>query len=461
LGGGILSRLFVVSNRVAPIEEGKMSAGGLSVAVADALSEVGGLWFGWSGKVVGSGSIQVHRVTKGPITYATIPLNKKDYDQFYKGYANSTLWPLLHYRPNLVENYKAYVEGYRRVNQLFAEKLAKMLRPTDKVWVHDYHLMLVARELHDAGIKNRIGFFLHTPFPSPEVFMACSAHAELIKGLMNYDLIGFQTEIDVRNFYEYIRREAGGVVRGRQVEAYGRRSRARSFPISIYPQPLQQAAAEAAGSYQTRQLVRSLGEKYMMIGVDRLDYSKGLDNRFGAYEVLLSNYPENRGHVTYMQIAPPSRTELPHYREIRSKLEGMAGHINGKFAEFDWVPIRYLNKSFKRELLMGFFRSARVGLVTPLRDGMNLVAKEYVAAQDPEDPGVLVLSKFAGAAQELKSAVIVNPYDIDAMAEAMQRALTMKRKERQERWRSMMKTLQRNNLGVWRKNYLADLENQH
>ncbi len=198
-----------------------------------------------------------------------------------------------------------------------------------------------------------------------------------------------------------------------------------------------------------------------MIGVDRLDYSKGLDNRFGAYEVLLSNYPENRGHVTYMQIAPPSRTELPHYREIRSKLEGMAGHINGKFAEFDWVPIRYLNKSFKRELLMGFFRSARVGLVTPLRDGMNLVAKEYVAAQDPEDPGVLVLSKFAGAAQELKSAVIVNPYDIDAMAEAMQRALTMKRKERQERWRSMMKTLQRNNLGVWRKNYLADLENQH
>ena len=199
----------------------------------------------------------------------------------------------------------------------------------------------------------------------------------------------------------------------------------------------------------------------MMIGVDRLDYSKGLDNRFGAYEVLLSNYPENRGRVSYMQIAPPSRTELPHYREIRSKLEGMAGHINGKFAEFDWVPIRYLNKSFKRELLMGFFRSARVGLVTPLRDGMNLVAKEYVAAQDPEDPGVLVLSKFAGAAQELKSAVIVNPYDIDAMAEAMQRALTMKRKERQERWRSMMKTLQRNNLGVWRKNYLSDLENPH
>jgi trehalose 6-phosphate synthase len=463
LGGGILSRLFVVSNRVAPIEEGKMTAGGLTVAVEDALREVSGVWFGWSGKVDGSGSDQVRQVTKGQITYATMPLVRRDYDQFYKGYSNSTLWPVLHYRPNLVENNKAFAKGYRRVNQLFAEKLTKMIGRADKVWVHDYHLMLVARELHGAGLKNRIGFFLHlhTPFPSPEIFMACSDHAELVRGLVHYDLIGFQTEIDMRNFYEYVRREAGGVVRGRQVEVYGRRSRARYFPISINPQPLQRAAAEAAGSYQTRRLVRSLGSKLLMIGVDRLDYSKGLDNRFGAYETLLSNYPENRGLVTYMQIAPPSRTELPHYREIRSKLEGMAGHINGKFAEFDWVPIRYLNKSFKRELLMGFFRSARVGLVTPLRDGMNLVAKEYVVAQNPDDPGVLVLSKFAGAAQELKSAIIVNPYDMGAMAEAMQHALTMKREERQERWRSMMKTLQRNNLGVWRKNFLSELENQH
>ena len=438
-----------------------MAAGGLSVAVEDALSEVGGIWFGWSGKVDGSGSNDVRKVTKGQITYATIPLNRKDYDQYYKGYANSTLWPILHYRPNLVENQRSFVEGYRRVNQFFAQKLTKMLESTDRVWVHDYHLLLLARELRGMDIKNRIGFFLHTPFPSPEVFMACSNHAELIKGLMQYDLIGFQTEIDARNFYEYIRRESGGAVRGRKVEAYGREGRARSFPISIYPQPLQKTAAEAAGSYQTRRLVCSLGEKHLIIGVDRLDYSKGLDNRFGAYEALLSNYPENRGHVTYMQIAPPSRTELPHYREIRGKLEGMAGHINGKFAEFDWVPIRYLNKSFKRDLLMGFFRSARVGLVTPLRDGMNLVAKEYVAAQDTEDPGVLILSKFAGAAQELKSAVIVNPYDRDAMADAMQRALTMKLQERKERWRSMMRVLQRNNLGVWRKGFLSELENAH
>ena len=454
-----MSRLFVVSNRVAPIEEGKMTAGGLSIAVEDALREVGGIWFGWSGKVDGAGHAQVGRVTKGQITYATIPLIRKDYDQYYKGYANSTLWPLLHYRPNLVENHRAFAEGYRRVNQLFADRLAKMLKADDRIWVHDYHLMLVGRDLRRTGIESKIGFFLHTPFPAPEVFMACSAHAELVKGLMSCDLIGFQTAVDTRNFCEYIRREAGGLVRGRHVEAYGRQCRVRSFPISIYPQLLQRAAAEAASSNQSRRLVRSLGDKHLMIGVDRLDYSKGLDNRFSAYETLLRNYPENRNHVTYMQIAPPSRTELPHYREIRSKLEGMAGHINGKFAEFDWVPIRYLNKSFKRELLVGFFRAARVGLITPLRDGMNLVAKEYVAAQDPEDPGVLVLSKFAGAAQELTSAMIVNPYDIDAMAEAMQRALTMKRKERQERWQSMFKTLQRNNLGVWRKNFLSELEN--
>ncbi len=435
-----------------------MAAGGLSVAVEDTLGEVGGTWFGWSGKVDGSGSSQVRRVTKGKITYSTIPLMRKDYEQFYKGYANSTLWPLLHYRPDLVENHKAYAAGYQRVNQLFAAKLAKMLGRSDKVWVHDYHLMLVARELRSAGIGNRIGFFLHTPFPSPEVFMACSEHAELMKALMHYDLIGFQTEIDARNFYEYIRREAKGVVRGRHVEAFGKRSRARSFPISIHPEPLQRAAAEAASSYQTRQLVRSLGEKDLILGVDRLDYSKGLDKRFGAYEMLLSNYPENRGRVIYMQIAPPSRADLQSYREIRSKLEGMAGHINGKFAEYDWVPIRYLNKSFKRELLMGFFRSARVGLVTPLRDGMNLVAKEYVAAQDPEDPGVLVLSKFAGAAQELTSAIIVNPYDMNAMAEAIQRALRMKQEERRQRWRLTMKFLRRNNLSVWRTNFLSELE---
>lgn len=453
-----MSRLFVVSNRVAPIEEGKMTAGGLSVAVEDALSEVGGLWFGWSGKVDGSGPQQVRQETKGQVTYATMPLTRKDYDLFYKGYANSTLWPLLHYRPNLVENHKAFAEGYRRVNQLFAQELTKLLKPGDRLWVHDYHLMLLARELKAAGTKNRAGFFLHTPFPPPEIFMACSAHSELVTGLMHFGLIGFQTKIDVRNFLEYIRREANGVVRGHRVEAYGMTSRVRSFPISIHPQPLQKAAAQAAGSYQTRQLVRSLGDKFLIIGVDRLDYSKGLDNRFGAYEKLLSNYPQNRGRVTYMQIAPPSRNELPNYREIRSKLEGLAGHINGKFAEFDWVPIRYLNKSFKRDMLMGFFRSARVGLVTPLRDGMNLVAKEYVAAQDAEDPGILVLSKFAGAAQELKSAIIVNPYDVDAMAEAIQRALTMTRKERQDRWRAMMKILQRKNLGFWRKSFLSELE---
>lgn len=460
MGGRILSRLIVVSNRVAPIEEGKMAAGGLSVAVEDALREVGGVWFGWSGKVDGSDTPRLSQTTKGEITYATLPLSRRDYNQFYKGYANSTLWPLMHYRPNLVENEQAFARGYKRVNQMFAIQLAKILQPEDRVWIHDYHLILLARELHNTGAKNPIGFFLHTPFPSPEIFMACSDHADLARSLMHCDLIGFQTETDMRNFFEYIRREAGGVVRGRRVSAYGRTSRARFFPISIYPQLLQKAAVESANAYQTRRLVKSLDEKFLMIGVDRLDYSKGLDNRFCAYETLLTNYPENRGRVSYMQIAPPSRTELPSYREIRRILEGLAGHINGKFAEFDWVPIRYLNKSFKRELLMGFFRSARVGLVTPLRDGMNLVAKEYVAAQNSHDPGVLVLSKFAGAARELKSAVIVNPYDKNAMSEAMQRALTMNLHERQDRWRSMMKTLQRNNLGVWRKNYLSELGNE-
>ena len=452
-----MSRLFVVSNRVAPIEEGKMTAGGLSVAVEDALREVGGVWFGWSGKIQGIEPFQVSTSTKNGITYATMPLSRRDYEHFYKGYANSTLWPLLHYRPNLAVNSNDFAQSYQRINQVFAARLAKMVEPDDRIWIHDFHLMSLARELRAAGMKNRIGFFLHTPFPAPEIFMACTQHRDLIKGLMHCDLIGLQTEVDAHNLLEYIRREAGGRVQGHIASAFGRECRIQHYPISIYPQPLQKAAAQSARSMQIRRLVRSLGNKFLMIGVDRLDYSKGLDNRFEAYELLLKRYPENRGHVSYMQIAPPSRSELKNYREIRSKLEGLEGHINGKFADFDWVPIRYLNKSFKREMLMGFFRSARVGLVTPLRDGMNLVAKEYVASQDPDDPGVLVLSQFAGAARELTDAVIVNPYDKVAMADAMQRALTMPIEERQEAWQAMMRVIQSNNLGTWQKNFITDL----
>ncbi|GHD53149.1 alpha,alpha-trehalose-phosphate synthase (UDP-forming) [Thalassobaculum fulvum] len=454
-----MSRLVVVSNRVAPIQEGKQSSGGLAVAVQEALSEVGGVWFGWSGEIYTSGSSRVKTETKGRITYATMPLARRDYDAFYKGYANATLWPLFHYRMEFVEYQRSYVAGYRRVNEEFAGRLSSMLEPDDLIWVHDYHLIPLGRDLRMMGHRNRIGFFLHIPFPPPDLLTACSDHAYLVQSLCAYDVVGFQTENDVRNFLAYIRTIAGGSVgRNGRFEAYGERSRACAFPIGIYPDQLASQAAASARSRQTRRLVESLAGKDLIVGVDRLDYSKGLDRRFDAYETLLEAAPGLRGHVSYMQIAPPSRSDVQSYRAIREVLEGKAGRINGRFAEFDWVPLRYLNKSFQRDQLTGFFRAARVGFVTPLRDGMNLVAKEYVACQDPEDPGVLVLSQFAGAAAELDGAVTVNPYDHEYVADGLQRALAMPVEERRARWTSMMSALRANNLGVWRRSFLRALQ---
>lgn len=451
-----MSRLLVVSNRVAPIEEGKPSAGGLSVAVEEALREVGGLWFGWSGKIENK-EPRVREEKGRGFQRATMTLSRRDYREYYAGYANATLWPLLHYRLDLMEYDRHNAAGYRRVNELFAAKLAPFVKTEDTIWVHDYHLFLLARELRRHGIKNRIGFFLHTPFPPPDILMACSDHEAIIKALCDFDLVGFQTEDDQRNFAEYIRRQTNGRVRGGRVEAFNKTTLARAFPIGVYPKGIAELAARSARSNQTLQTIRSLGDQELVIGVDRLDYSKGLDSRFAAFERLLTNYPANRGRVTFAQIAPPSRSEVRSYQQIRAKLEGMAGQLNGRFADLYWTPLRYLNKSYRRELLMGLFRVARVGFVTPLRDGMNLVAKEYVAAQNPDDPGMLVLSQFAGAAAELKAAVLVNPYDIEEMTNGLQSALSMSLEERQARHGEMMRTLSRNNLGVWRRRFLKAL----
>jgi trehalose 6-phosphate synthase len=317
----------------------------------------------------------------------------------------------------------------------------------------------VAEELRRAGLQNRMGFFLHTPFPALEVMTVMPAHESLIRSMCAYDLVGFQTESDLRAFWDYIVLEAGGeVIDNRMIRAFGRTVRADVFPIGIDTDNLAKQAEIAHASRQIERLRQSLVERDLIVGVDRLDYSKGLPERFQAFERLLQNYPSNRGRVTFMQIAPPSRSDVPEYLEIRQTLETAAGHINGRFAEFDWVPIRYLNKSFNRRTLAGFFRTARIGLVTPLRDGMNLVAKEYVAAQDPKDPGVLVLSRFAGAARELDSALIVNPYDMDNVAEALERGLQMSKVERRERWTAMFNRLKQHDVVAWREDFVDNLE---
>jgi trehalose 6-phosphate synthase len=451
-----LSRLVVVSNRVAPIQEGEPTAGGLAAGVLDALKQQGGIWLGWSGEIGATATTNMER-SVGPITLVTVDLTRRDYDEFYRGFANGALWPVLHYQISLSKFEWSEFAGYRRVNEQFAQALVKIIRPDDLIWAHDYHLLCLAEALRDAGITQRIGLFLHTPFPAPAVFMTIPAHAELIRAMCAFDLLGFQTETDRLAFSDYVLRHAGGTASDDgMLHAFGRNVKTGVFPIGVHVNEVRaQAQAPANRRFATR-LRANLLER-LILSVDRLDYSKGLRQRFMAFERFLEDYGQWRGNVTFMQIAPPSRADIQTYREIRRELEGEAGRINGRFAEVDWMPLRYLNRGFPRNVLMPLYAEAQVGLVTPLRDGMNLVAKEYVAAQDPDDPGVLVLSQFAGAANELDAALIVNPYDQSGIAASLDHALRMGRDERRERHAAMLAEMSKHSLEHWRDRFEAEL----
>ena len=452
-----MNRLVVVSNRVALPDESR--AGGLSVALQDALKEHGGLWFGWSGRVDPDTSGHIREQDAGNIHYVTVDLSRQDHADYYNGFANRTLWPLLHFRVDLVDYNRATYAGYKRVNALFAEKLAPLLRADDTVWVHDYHLIPLGKLLRQLGVSCRIGFFLHVPMPSSDLLAALPDHALLFEGLSSYDLIGFQTARDLERFQDYVRLFGRGLVISPGVleTAEGRRLRAGAFPISIDTARIAQQAADAVSKPGVKRLATSLSGRALAIGVDRLDYSKGLPERFRAFGRYLERHPEQHGQLTYLQIAPVSRGEVSEYRLLRRVLERLAGHINGSHADADWTPMRYVNRNYPHATLTGFYRRAKLALVTPLRDGMNLVAKEFVAAQDPADPGVLLLSPFAGAARELDGAVLVNPYDIDGVADAIAEAMLMPLSERQERWAAMMKHLQVHDIAAWRRGYLHAL----
>ncbi|WP_321964706.1 alpha,alpha-trehalose-phosphate synthase (UDP-forming) [Paraburkholderia sp. J7] len=461
-----MGRLIVVSNRVATPTETKGSAGGLAVGVFGALKDSGGVWFGWSGDVVSEtvANAGPTLVEDGPVTFATVGLTRKDYDQYYRGFSNATLWPVFHYRNDLARYERDEYAGYRRVNAWLAHKLMKLIHPDDNIWVHDYHLIPFAEALRSEGVRNRIGFFLHIPFPSPQVLQTIPPHEELVRSLCCYDLLGFQTQNDQQAFHDYIAREARGKVGARaenpeqgEVEAYGRKLRTGVYRIGVFPDEI----AEQAARYESRQhvldLKQSLEGRKLIMSVDRLDYSKGLVERFHAFEQLLETSPEWRGKVTLVQIAPPTRSDVASYKVIREELEREAGRINGRYSSLDYTPIRYLSQQYDRWKLMSLFRESQIGYVTPLHDGMNLVAKEYVAAQNPADPGVLVLSIFAGAAAELSGALLVNPHDATGMSEALERALSMPLEERQSRYQTNMEALRRNDLGVWRDSFLRDL----
>ncbi|KVC45971.1 alpha,alpha-trehalose-phosphate synthase (UDP-forming) [Burkholderia diffusa] len=456
-----MSRLIIVSNRVAPISEGEPAAGGLAIGVYDALKETGGMWFGWSGEVVASGAPQIRIEERGPVTFATIGLSRRDYDQYYRGFSNATLWPAFHYRADLIQYDRHEFEGYSRVNVWLAQQLVPLLQDDDVIWVHDYHLIPFARALRAAGVKNRIGFFLHIPFPAAQVLVNVPPHRELVESLCAFDLLGFQTEPDLRAFCDYIEFEAGGEVaregRTMRVSAFGNTLRAAAYPIGVYPDEIA-SLAQAGEHGKAARMATSLRGRQLIMSVDRLDYSKGLVERFRAFEKLLEHQASIRNRVSFLQIAPSTRADLRAYQDIRLQLEAESGRINGRYAELDWAPILYIHRQYDRQVLAALYRLARVGFVTPLRDGMNLVAKEYVSAQNPEDPGVLVLSRFAGAARELTGALIVNPIDIDGMADALSQALTMPLAERRARYADMIAQLRENNVSVWRDNFLRDLQ---
>jgi trehalose 6-phosphate synthase len=452
-----MSRLIVVSNRVAPTQEGRPAAGGLAIGVLDALKETGGVWFGWSGEIVGEAT-PPEIEQQGTVTYATVGLTRRDYDQYYRGFSNATLWPTFHYRTDLSRYDRQEYGGYLRVNATLAKQLKAMLKPDDIIWAHDYHLLPFARALRELGVTNPIGFFLHIPFPVPEMLRTVPPHEELVRALCSYDVVGFQTQSDRQAFVDYIERGGFGTASDDgMVHAFGRVLKAGTYPIGIYPDAIAKAAEQFSDRKQVGTLRDSMHGRRLIMSVDRLDYSKGLVERFQAFERLLQNAPNWQGRVSLVQIAPPTRSDVQTYQRIRQTLEGEAGRINGRFAQLDWTPIQYLNRKYERNILMALFRLSQVGYVTPLRDGMNLVAKEYVASQDPADPGVLVLSQFAGAAEQLPGALIVNPFDLTQMADALARALAMPLEERQARHAEMMKRLRANDLSTWRDAFLDDL----
>ncbi|MEZ2131962.1 MULTISPECIES: alpha,alpha-trehalose-phosphate synthase (UDP-forming) [unclassified Sinorhizobium] len=455
-----MSRLVVVSNRVpVPDKGGAAPAGGLAVALQAALEERGGIWMGWSGKSSGNSEPEaLARQNRGNITYALTDLTEKDVDEYYFGFANRVLWPICHYRLDLAEYGRKEMAGYFRVNRFFAHRLAPLIGPDDLIWVHDYHLIPLAAELRQMGLKNRIGFFLHIPWPPADVLFTMPVHEEIMRGLSCYDVVGFQTDHDLENFAGCLRREGIGDELGDGLfSSHGRTFKGAVYSIGIETAAFAELARKADNTSIVQKTRKSIEGRDLIIGVDRLDYSKGISQRIDAFERFITANPAHHNRVTYLQITPKSRSEVPEYEAMQRMVAEQAGRVNGAIGTVDWVPIRYINRSVGRNILAGLYRLARVGLVTPLRDGMNLVAKEYVAAQDPNNPGVLVLSRFAGAARELKGSLLVNPYDIEGTANALARALNMSIEERRERWSRMMTHLLEHDVSRWCEDFLSDL----
>lgn len=449
--------IVIVSNRT----PGKRpAAGGLAVALKKVLSMRDGFWFGWSGEYAGGDSSPQARFTEiNDLNVATIDLNEADYQGYYEGFSNSVLWPAFHHRLDLVKFSEDDFDAYMRVNRDFAEALMAEVTPEHTIWVHDYHLIPLGHELRRLGAKNRIGFFLHIPVPGPEIFSAVPHSHQLIASLAAYDLVGLQADRDVEKLREQFEQaELPSVHDALQADEPQYLPRVvEAFPIGTDPEAFAQLADRPHAQRIAKRVRLSTAERQIIIGVDRLDYTKGLPERVAAYQCLLDRYPKWRRNVHMLQIAPASRDTIEQYKDINDELDCACGRIMGRFADPDWAPLNYVKRAYPQTSLAGLYRAARVALVTPLRDGMNLVAHEFIACQDEANPGVLVLSRFAGAAELFPEALLVNPHNVEEMAEALDRALSMPLAERQQRWRKLHDTVLKHRVDDWAEAFLARL----
>ncbi len=450
-----MARIFIISNRVATPQAG-LHAGGLEVVLKATLKNHPCVWLGWSGEI--KKAPRTRTIVQGGNSYIVSDLTQEDFEEYYNGFANRVLWPILHYRLDLAEFSRRDLSGYLRVNEHFADEMAKVLKPDDIIWVHDYHLIPLARALRARSLHNRIGFFLHIPMPPPEIITAMPNHENLIPALCHYDMVGFQTDNDAANFARYLAGELGTPSHiSRRLGTGDRMMRVGTFPVGVETREFTRLARRAVKTEMVQQVKDSFPGA-MIIGVDRLDYSKGITLRLEAYERFLTAHPQWRGKVTYLQITPKSRSQIKEYAEMAQVVDATAGRINGNFSDASWSPVRYVNRAYSRTALAGLYRTARAALVTPLRDGMNLVAKEYVAAQDATDPGVLILSRFAGAAAEFREgALLVNPYDPEAVGAAIARAMAMPLAERKTRHAALYAELLRNDISRWGDKFLSAL----
>ena len=456
-----MSRLVVVSNRLPALSArgGTFDppAGGLVSVLLDALvrRRGGGLWLGWDDR--SEGASRTRRDAASGVTLVGIGLPRPLVEGFYDGFCNQALWPILHCFPGRARFEMGHLDRYREAQERFARSLAHRLRPGDQIWIHDYHLLLLPELLRRGGFRGRIGFFFHTPFPPADIWGTLPAGGELLAGVAHADLIGFQTRGDLSNFADCRRRLAVRDAAGPLARSAPPRPRLGVFPVGIDVRDFEPSEAVERRPKGRSSLVEMVGGRRVVLGIDRLDYSKGLTERFRAFALFLERHRDWRRRVCLVQVASPSRQRLECYRQERAELEHLVGRINGELGEVDWTPIRYLHRSFARATLPRLYRGADVGLVTPLRDGMNLVAKEFVAAQRRNDPGVLVLSRFAGASDSLRDALQVNPYVVEETAEAIARALEMPLAERIRRHRGLLRVVRRDSAAAWAKRFLGAL----